>query len=117
MSHSRREDEATIEAVQVDSYKAWEAGDADGIVANYTGNPTAIMTGSGYRQARSASPQEVGRDAGEFLSTRSKIRGAVPGLRPQVLRISRGSRAIEHASINPGPHSAFSHSQAGSTLD
>ena len=46
MSHSRAEDEAAIQAVLVDSYKAWEAGDADGMVANYTADATAIMTGS-----------------------------------------------------------------------
>jgi uncharacterized protein (TIGR02246 family) len=46
MSDSRTEDEAAIHAVLVDSYKAWEAGDADGMVANYTADATAIMTGS-----------------------------------------------------------------------
>ncbi|SNT64308.1 conserved hypothetical protein [Streptosporangium subroseum] len=46
MSNSRVEDEAAIQAVLADSYKAWEAGDADGMVANYTADATAIMTGS-----------------------------------------------------------------------
>jgi len=46
MSNSRAEDEAAIKAVLVDSYKAWDAGDADGMVANYTADATAIMTGS-----------------------------------------------------------------------
>jgi len=46
MSDSRTDDEAAIQAVLVDSYKAWEAGDADGMVANYTPDATAIMTGS-----------------------------------------------------------------------
>ncbi|MEV6861874.1 SgcJ/EcaC family oxidoreductase [Streptosporangium subroseum] len=46
MSDIRVEDEAAITAVLVDSYKAWEAGDADGMVANYTADATAIMTGS-----------------------------------------------------------------------
>ena len=46
MSDSRAEDEAAIQAVLGDSYKAWEAGDADGMVANYTSDATAIMTGS-----------------------------------------------------------------------
>ena len=46
MSDIRAEDEAAIKAVLVDSYKAWEAGDADGMVANYTADATAIMTGS-----------------------------------------------------------------------
>jgi uncharacterized protein (TIGR02246 family) len=46
MSDSRAADEAAIKAVLVDSYKAWEAGDADGMVANYTADATAIITGS-----------------------------------------------------------------------
>ena len=46
MSDSRAQDRAAIEAVLVDSYKAWEAGDADGMVADYTADATAIMTGS-----------------------------------------------------------------------
>ena len=46
MSDMRAEDEAAIQAVLADSYIAWEAGDADGMVANYTADATAIMTGS-----------------------------------------------------------------------
>ncbi len=53
MSDSRAEDAAAIQAVLVDSYKAWEAGDADGMVANYTADATAIMTGS-LRDSRDA---------------------------------------------------------------
>jgi uncharacterized protein (TIGR02246 family) len=57
MSDSRTEDEAAIQAVLVDTYKAWEAGDAEGMVANYTADATAIMTGS-LRDSR-----EVVRDS------------------------------------------------------
>jgi uncharacterized protein (TIGR02246 family) len=46
MSDNRAEDAAAIQAVLVDSYNAWESGDADGMVANYTADATAIMTGS-----------------------------------------------------------------------
>jgi uncharacterized protein (TIGR02246 family) len=46
MSDSRAQDEAAIQAVLVESYKAWEAGDADGMVADYTADATAVMTGS-----------------------------------------------------------------------
>jgi uncharacterized protein (TIGR02246 family) len=53
MSDSRAEDKAAIEAVLADSYKAWEAGDADAMVANYTADATAIMTGS-LRENRDA---------------------------------------------------------------
>jgi uncharacterized protein (TIGR02246 family) len=53
MSDTRAEDQAAINAVLVDSYQAWEAGDADGMVANYTVDATAIMTGS-LRDGRDA---------------------------------------------------------------
>ena len=46
MSDVRTEDAAAIQAVLADSYKAWEAGDAAGMVANYTADATAIITGS-----------------------------------------------------------------------
>ncbi|MFF7243528.1 SgcJ/EcaC family oxidoreductase [Embleya sp. NPDC008237] len=46
MSDSRAEDRAAIRAVLIDSYKAWEGGDAEGMVADYTADATAIMTGS-----------------------------------------------------------------------
>ncbi|MDX6259054.1 MAG: hypothetical protein QOH84_742 [Kribbellaceae bacterium] len=51
MSDSRAE--AAIQAVLLESYRAWEAGDADGMVANYTPDATAIMTGS-LRDGRDA---------------------------------------------------------------
>ena len=53
MSDSRAEDEAAIQAVLVESYRAWEAGDAGGMVADYTADATAIMTGS-LRDSRDA---------------------------------------------------------------
>jgi uncharacterized protein (TIGR02246 family) len=46
MSNSRVDDEAAIQAVLVDSYRAWDAGDADGMVASYTADATAILPGS-----------------------------------------------------------------------
>ena len=46
MSNTRAHDEAAIQAVLVDSYRAWEAGDADGMVANYTADATAVLPGS-----------------------------------------------------------------------
>ena len=46
MSDSRTDDAAAIEAVLVDSYKAWEAGDADGMVADYAADATVIMPGA-----------------------------------------------------------------------
>ena len=46
MSHDRAHDEAAIHAVLASSYQAWAAGDADGMVADYTPDATAIMPGS-----------------------------------------------------------------------
>jgi uncharacterized protein (TIGR02246 family) len=58
MSNDRAVDEAAIQAVLADSYKAWEAGDADGMVADYTADATAIMTGS-LRDGRDAIRQNM----------------------------------------------------------
>jgi uncharacterized protein (TIGR02246 family) len=46
MSDIRTADEAAIQSVLADSYKAWEAGDADGMVAGYAADATAILPGS-----------------------------------------------------------------------
>jgi len=46
MSDNRDADKAAIQAVLTASYKAWEAGDATAMVADYTPDATAIMTGS-----------------------------------------------------------------------
>ncbi|MFD7988564.1 SgcJ/EcaC family oxidoreductase [Kitasatospora indigofera] len=46
MSDRRTQDEAAIEAVLAAGYRAWAAGDAEAMVADYTEDATAIMTGS-----------------------------------------------------------------------
>ena len=46
MSEVRSADEAAVHAVLEDSYRAWAAGDADGMVAAYTDDASAIMPGS-----------------------------------------------------------------------
>ena len=46
MSYSRQEDEAAINAVLADAYKAWEANDAEAFVTNYNADATAILPGS-----------------------------------------------------------------------
>lgn len=53
MSDIRMKDEAAIERVLADSYQAWAAGDAAGMVADYTEEATAIMPGS-LRDGREA---------------------------------------------------------------
>jgi uncharacterized protein (TIGR02246 family) len=59
MSDNRAEDEAAIQAVLAESYKAWEAGDAAGMVADYTADSTAIMTGS-LRDSRDSVRENMG---------------------------------------------------------
>lgn len=57
MSVDRTEDQTAIRAVLDASYQAWAAGDADGMVADYTVDATAIMPGSlrdGRDQVRDA---------------------------------------------------------------
>jgi uncharacterized protein (TIGR02246 family) len=53
MSNTHTADEAVIQAVLADSYKAWDAGDADAMVADYTEDATAILPGS-LRDGRDA---------------------------------------------------------------
>ena len=45
-TEDRTLDEAAINTVLADSYDAWAAGDAAGMVADYTPDATAIMVGS-----------------------------------------------------------------------
>ncbi|WP_216651427.1 SgcJ/EcaC family oxidoreductase [Actinomadura litoris] len=52
------EDEAAIQAVLADSYEAWAAGDAEGMVADYTADATAIMPGS-FRDSREVIRQNM----------------------------------------------------------
>jgi len=52
-TEDRVEDAAAIQAVLADSYRAWAAGDADAMVADYTPDATAIMPGS-LREGRGA---------------------------------------------------------------
>jgi len=53
MSENRTADESAIRKVLQDSYRAWAAGDATGMVADYTPDATAIMPGS-LRDGREA---------------------------------------------------------------
>lgn len=53
MPDSRTEDETAIQTVLDNSYRAWAAGDAAGMVADYTADATAIMPGS-LRDGRDA---------------------------------------------------------------
>lgn len=45
MARDRSDDEAAIRSVFEDSYQAWAAGDADGMVASYADDASVIMPG------------------------------------------------------------------------
>ncbi len=46
MTDAREQDIAAIQTVLADSYRAWVAGDADAMVADYRADATAIIPGS-----------------------------------------------------------------------
>lgn len=71
---TRTADEAAIRAVLDDSYKAWADGDADGMVADYAADATAIMPGSlrGSRETIRASMSEAFAGPLKNTSIRSK---------------------------------------------
>ena len=75
MSDNRAEDQAAIQAVLNASYKAWAAGDADAMVANYTEDATAIMTGS-LRESRDTIRQNMARAIFRERSLMASVRPA-----------------------------------------
>jgi uncharacterized protein (TIGR02246 family) len=87
MSDSRAEDVAAIQAVLVDSYEAWEAGDADGMVANYAPEATAIMTGS-LRDSREVIRENMA------LAFEGPLKGSSTYNRQLSLRFLAGDAAI-----------------------
>ncbi len=64
INESREADEAAIHTVLADLYRAWDAGDADGLVADCTEDASAILPGS-YRGSREEIRQNM---AGGFAS-------------------------------------------------
>ncbi|QKW18120.1 SgcJ/EcaC family oxidoreductase [Kitasatospora sp. NA04385] len=69
MSDNRAADVAAIQAVLAASYRAWEAGDAEAMVADYTADATAILPGS-LRDGREAVRADMARAfAGPLKST------------------------------------------------
>ncbi|MER6099715.1 SgcJ/EcaC family oxidoreductase [Streptomyces sp. NPDC001728] len=87
MSGSRAADEAAVQAVLVDSYKAWEAGDAEGMVAHYTADATAIMTGS-FRDGRDVIRQNMA------LGFEGPLKGSSTRNRQLGIRLLGGDGAI-----------------------
>ena len=87
MSGNRAQDAAAIQAVLVDSYKAWDAGDAAGMVADYTADATAILPGS-LRDSR-----EVIRD-GMALAFAGPLKGTSTYNKQLSLRFAGRDAAI-----------------------
>ncbi|MCX4615700.1 YybH family protein [Streptomyces mirabilis] len=72
MSDNRANDTAAITAVLESLYKAWDAGDADAFVADYTQEATAIMPGS-YRASREEVRQGMAAGFASFLKPAFRI--------------------------------------------
>ncbi|GLW73487.1 hypothetical protein Kpho02_57860 [Kitasatospora phosalacinea] len=69
MTDERAADLAAIQTVLAASYEAWEAGDAEAMVADYTVDATAILPGS-LRDGREAVRANMARSfAGPLKST------------------------------------------------
>lgn len=98
MSNTRAADEAAIQAVLAASYKAWEAGDADGMVADYTEDATAIMPGS-LRDGRDAIRQNMSQ------AFAGPLKGTSTSNKPLGIRFAGRDTAIvisESAILFPG---------------
>jgi uncharacterized protein (TIGR02246 family) len=98
MTDTRVADEAAIQAVLAASYQAWEAGDAEGMVADYTADATAIMTGS-FRDSR-----EVIRES-MALAFAGPLKGTSTANRRLSIRFAGRDAAIvisESAILFPG---------------
>jgi uncharacterized protein (TIGR02246 family) len=66
MTETRTDDVAAIKGVLVDLYKAWDVGDADGFVKDYTEDATVIMPGT-YRRSREEVRQGMADSFASFL--------------------------------------------------
>jgi uncharacterized protein (TIGR02246 family) len=72
MTETRPHDVAAIKDVLGNLYQAWEAGDADAFVADYTEDATAIMPGS-YRASREEVRQNMAAGFASFLKGSTTI--------------------------------------------
>ncbi|MQY06571.1 SgcJ/EcaC family oxidoreductase [Actinomadura macrotermitis] len=87
MTETRSDDVTAIKAVLEDLYKAWEAGDADAFVKDYTEDATSILPGS-YRASR----EEVRRNMAEGFA--SYLKGSTTIDRMESVRFLGGDAAI-----------------------
>jgi len=87
MTDNRANDTAAITTVLENLYKAWDAGDADAFVADYTPDATAIVPGS-YRASREEARQAM---AAGFASV---LKGTTTTDRPPGIRFLGRDPAI-----------------------
>jgi uncharacterized protein (TIGR02246 family) len=87
MTDTRTHDVAAIEDVLGNLYKAWDDGDADAFVADYTQDATAIMPGS-YRTSK----EEVRRNMAEGFA--SYLKGSTTINRLQSIRFLGEDAAV-----------------------
>lgn len=66
MTEIRSRDVAAIEGVLASLYKAWDVGDADAFVADYTEDASVIMPGT-YRKSREEVRQGMAEGFASFL--------------------------------------------------
>jgi uncharacterized protein (TIGR02246 family) len=72
MTETRPHDVAAIKDILGNLYKAWDAGDADAFVADYTQDATAIMPGS-YRTSREEVRQGMTVGFASFLKGSTNV--------------------------------------------
>jgi uncharacterized protein (TIGR02246 family) len=72
MTETRSHDVAAIKGVLENHYKAWDAGDADAFVTDYTEDATVIMPGT-YRRSRDEVRQKMADGFASFLKGSTAI--------------------------------------------
>jgi uncharacterized protein (TIGR02246 family) len=72
MTETRPHDVAAIKGVLVNHYKAWDAGDADAFVADYTADATVIMPGI-YRTSKEEVRRSMADGFASFLKGSTAI--------------------------------------------
>jgi uncharacterized protein (TIGR02246 family) len=72
MTETRPHDVAAIKGVLGNLYQAWEAGDADAFVTDYTEDATAIMPGT-YRKSKEEVRQNMAEGFASYLKGSTNI--------------------------------------------
>jgi uncharacterized protein (TIGR02246 family) len=94
MSEKRPQDVAAIKGVLDDLYKAWDAGDADAFVADYTEDATVVMPGA-YRGSR----EEIRRNMAEGFASYLKGSTTIDELQSIRFLGEDGAVAVSESSV------------------